>query len=218
METGIYRIGMDGRWDLKDLYEFPHAFLQVYAFIYAFDTDLEPRDADRINYALENYPWGGGYSIVNIYIVLQNQIDVRLRPRIEEIRYASPGWIDIFAHLHPAVKVAGAVAAIAGSALTTTKAYSAIQDFLYNIRARAAKARIERIQLTRQEIKELHGLNQDLASLIGFEKLEALNARTDNVEVSAKLLSAQFRRLRTLAEFVSKGKAKLPQLPRDHEG
>jgi len=82
MESGIYRIEMDGRWNLKDLYEFPHAYLQVYAFVYAFDTELPARDADRINYALESYPWGGGYSIVNIYTVLQTQIGPLFKPDI----------------------------------------------------------------------------------------------------------------------------------------
>lgn len=214
MSTDVYRIAMDGRWDLKDLYEFPHAFLQVYAFAYVFDTELPPRDSDRINYALESYPWEGGYSIVNIYTVLQNQLEGEFRPRIQEIRYASPGWIDILANIHPVVKVAGAVAAIAGSTLTTTKAYAAVQDTLYKIRERAALARIKKIQLTRQELEELSKLNDDLAKAIGFEKLRELNVRTDSVEVSAKLLSAQFRRLKKLADFVLKGKAALPPVTR----
>ena len=210
MESGIYRIGMDGRWNLKDLYEFPHAYLQVYAFIYAFDTDLPTHDAERINFALESYPWGGGYSIVNIYNVLQTQVGPKFKPVIKEIRYASPGWIDILLHLHPAIKIAAAVATMATSVAGSVKAFVAIQNYLYQIRARAKKANIERIQLTRQEIEELHGLNQDLANSIGFDSLQELEARTGNVEVTAKLLSAQYRRLKTLAKFVSDGKANLP--------
>jgi hypothetical protein len=213
MESGIYRIEMDGRWNLKDLYEFPHAYLQVYAFVYAFDTKLPTRDSDRINYALESYPWAGGYSIVNMYTVLQTQVGPRFKPIIKEIRYASPGWIDILLHLHPAVKIAGAVATVATSAAGTVKAYAAIQDCLYKIRARAKQARIERIQLTRQEAQELHGLNQDLAKSIGFDSLAELEARTGNAEVTAKLLSAQYRRLKTLAKFVAEGKANLPLHP-----
>lgn len=94
MDSGVYRVEMDGRWSLKDLYEFPHAYMQVYAFAYAFDTDLPAVDSDRINYALESYPWAGGYSVVNIYSVLQSQVSPRSKPVIKEIRYASPGWLD----------------------------------------------------------------------------------------------------------------------------
>lgn len=213
MESGTDRINMDGRWNLKDLYEVPHSYLQVYAFIYAFDTELPTHDADRVNYALENYPRAGGYSIVNIYTVLQNQVSPQFRPVIKEIRYASPGWIDIFLHLHPAVKAAAAVAGMAASCAGTIKSYASIQKTLYEIRARRQKARIESIQLTRQEAQELHGLNQDLAQSIGFSSLDELEARTGSVEVAAKLLSAQYRRLKTLAKFVASGKAALPLTP-----
>jgi len=213
MDSSIYRIEMDGRWNLKDLYEFPHAYLQVYAFTYAFDTDLPSHDADRINYALENYPWGGGYSIVNIYSVLQSQVGPKFKPVVKEIRYASPGWIDLLLHPYPAFQIAGAVAAIATSAAGTVKAYSAIQSCLYRISARSQQARIEKIQLTRQELKELQGLNQDLASAIKFTRLDELQTRTKSVHVTAKLLSAQYRRLKQLAKFVTAGKVNLPIPP-----
>lgn len=215
MGIGIYRVEMDGRWHLKDLYEFPHAFTQVYAFTYCFDSELSPRNAERINYALENYPWGGGYSIVNIYQVLQNQVEHEHRPRIVEIRYASPGWIDLLLILNPAVQVAASVAGVAGSLAAAAKSLSALQKKLYEIRAEARKAHIERIQLTRTEIKELQGLTQDLADFIGFTRLEELNERTGSIEVTAKLVSAQYRRLKTLAEYALKGKAFLPVQPRD---
>ena len=215
MDSGIYRIEMDDRWHLKDLYEFPHAFTQVYAFTYCFDTELSPRDAARIDYALENYPWAGGYSIVNIYQVLQNQVEHEYRPRIIEIRYASPGWIDLLLNLHPAVKVATSVAAFAGSLAAVTKSFSVLQKKLYEIRAEARKARIEQIQLTRSEIREIHGLTQDLANFIGFDKLDELNQRTGNIEVSAKLVSAHYRRMKILVDYALKGKAFLPEKPRD---
>lgn len=213
MESNAYRIEMDGRWNLKDLYEFPHAYLQVYAFTYAFDTELPAQDEERISHALESYPWGGGYSIVNLYSVLQSQVSPRFKPVIKEIRYASPGWIDLLLHLHPAVKIAAAVAAIATSAAGTVKAYAAIQDCLYKISARSKKARIEKIQLTLQEMKELEALNKELARGINFSNLESLELRTGNVHVTSKLLSAQFRRLKQLAKFVSSGKARLPIPP-----
>jgi hypothetical protein len=148
-----------------------------------------------------------------MYTVLQTQVGAEFKPVIKEIRYASPGWIELYLHLHPAVKIAGAVATIAASATGTVKAYASIQDLLYKIRARAKKAGIERIQLTRQEIQELHALNQELAKFIGFNSLDELEARSGRADVTAKLLSAQYRRLRALAEFVSKGKVKLPLPP-----
>lgn len=95
-EIGAYRVLLDGRWKLDDLYEFPHAFSQCYAFIYCLDSQLNPRDKERIDNALVGYPWRGGYSYVNIYTVFQNQIPIQDRPEIKSISYASPGWLDIF--------------------------------------------------------------------------------------------------------------------------
>ena len=210
MATGVYRIELDGRWDLKDLYEFPHAFLQAYSFIYAFDSELDPRDYDRITYALESYPWRGGYSVVNMYQVLNSQVEPEFRPVIKEIHYASPGWIELFAHLHPAVQIAMGVASIAGSVAGVAKAYTVVQNTLYNIRLRARRARIEHIQLTRTEVQELTGLTNDLANAIGFSGTQDLIQRTGSPEVAAKLVSAHYRRLKILSDFVVKGKARLP--------
>ncbi|HEY6872187.1 MAG TPA: hypothetical protein VI298_05600 [Geobacteraceae bacterium] len=86
---------MDERWALADLYDFPHAYSQAYALIYCFDSRLNPKDEKRINTALEQYPWQGGYSYVNIYTVLNNQIPEEHRPQIASIQYASPGFIDV---------------------------------------------------------------------------------------------------------------------------
>lgn len=213
MDYGIYRVNMDGRWSLKDLYDFPHAYLQVYAFVHAFDSELPSRDADRINYALENYPWAGGYSVVNIYSVLQSQMGPLSKPIVKEIRYASPGWMDLLLHIHPAVKIAGAVAAVSASAAGTVKAYASIQECLYKIRARAKQAKVERIQLTIQEIQALRELNEELAKAIEFTSVRELEERTGNVETTAKLLSAHFRRLKALAGYVKAEKASFPRTP-----
>lgn len=206
---------MDGRWDINDLYQFPRAYFQAYAFTYVFDTRLEPRDIDRIDYALESYPWRGGYSVVNIYTVLQNQVDREYRPEIVEIRYASPGWIDLLLHLGPAVQIAISVGTTSSSIVATKKAYDAVQAFLKHIRERNARRRIEDFQLLREEIEELNRLNSELAKLMKFNGLDKLTSQTKSEYVSAILMAAQYRRLKILEEFSSKGKAILPPNPRN---
>src|SRR5262249_49852867 len=159
----VYRVEMDGEWKLNDLYAFPHAFGQVYAFIYCFDSALLARDAARIDHALENYPWGGGYSILNIYTVLQNQVEMVDRPRIVGIKSLSPGWIDILFNITPAIKLAGSVAAVAASLAAAARSLAAIQKALHEMRAQQGKAKVEQIKLTRAQLQELSGLTKDLA-------------------------------------------------------
>ena len=95
-EAEVYRILMNERWVLEDLYSFPHAYSQSQSFIYCFDTELDPSDARRIDYALEEYPWQGGYSYVNLYKVLHYQVPTPHRPTIVSIQYSSQNdFIDI---------------------------------------------------------------------------------------------------------------------------
>jgi hypothetical protein len=210
-KQGIYRIEMDGRWGLKDLYDFPHALSQTYAYTYCFETDLPARDAERIDLALQGYPWGGGYSVVNMYFVLQNQVPKQYRPQISSIQYASPGWIDLLAHLDVIVKVAGSVAAIAASAVATTKSYSAIQKILQDIRTQRAKSKVQQLQLTRQQVQEMYGLCNDLSQTLGYKQFDDLVNRADgNTETAAKMLSAQYRRLSVIADYHENGKALMP--------
>jgi hypothetical protein len=202
---------MDNRWGLNDLYDFPHALAQTYAFAYCFESNLSPRDAQRIDRALRSYPWRGGYSIVNIYVVLQNQVPPRFRPQVKSIHYASPGWIDLILNLDAIEKVAEAVAAIGVSSLAAAKAYKSIQKTLHDIKMQKEKSKLESLRVSRGQVVALRSLCDELSKLLGFKKFDELLERTgDDEEVAAKLLSAQYRRLETIAEYVDNGQVVLP--------
>ena len=203
----VYRVVLDGNWRLSDLYQFPRDFAQCYAFEYCLDTDLEARDRDRIDDALETYPWQGGYSYVNIYNVLQNQVPAKYRPKIDSISYGSPGWIDMTLHIDAAIQVAKAVAIVAGSMVAAVAAYRKINRMLSDIRTDNETAKIDR---TLAQARLLRKLCEEMAGILGFEKLEDLHKRTGDPETSLKLLLAQFRRVKRLAEYLQKGKAGLP--------
>lgn len=213
-EFGIYRVEMDERWELKDLYEFPHNFLQVYSFAYCLDSELPVGDAERIDFALRSFPWRGGYSVVNLYQLLQRQAAYRQKPTVAEIKYASPGWLDIALNIAPALKVA----TYAASAIYTTerlaRAYSSIQKHLQEISIQKRKNEIEDLQLSRQQLQEMRLLNEEISQCIGFTKLDELYSRTGSAEVVSKILSAQYRRLKVITDYVKKGKVRLPHAPK----
>jgi hypothetical protein len=201
---------MDGRWKLEDLYVFPHAFSQCYSFIYCFDTQLNPRDRDRINEALSSYPWGGGYSYVNIYSVLYHQLPRIDRPEVKAISYASPGWLDILLNADVAIQVAKSVTVLAGSVVAAAKAYSAVARCLTDISVERKNAQLKELRLTQLQHKTLISMCQDMANFLGFKNVKGLHEHTGNPEVSLKLLAAHYRRTKQLVEFVNKGKASLP--------
>jgi hypothetical protein len=205
-----YRILLDEDWRLTDLYEFPHAYSQNYAFVYCLDSDRDPRDRQRIDYALENYPWRGGYSYVNIYTVLQNQIPRRDRPSIKSISKSSPGWLDLFLNVDVAIQVAKSVAILAGSAATAVYAYKNIQKYLGDINIDRRRHQLQEMQITQAQAKIFTSMSLEMAKYLGFKNLKELHERTGSPEITLKLLLAHYRRILKLVEYGNKGKAKLP--------
>ncbi len=207
-----YRIELpeSADWSLHDLYIFPHAYEQCYAFVYCLDTDLPARDRDAIDYAFNKYPWKGGYSYVNIYSVLQRQIPVRDRPVIKSLHKASPGWIDLILHHDVAVELAKSVAALSGAVTAAAAAYKKTYTLLQSIKAEREKARLQVLQLNQHQIKAVRGCCEELAKAMGFKSLSDLHRRTGDPEVSLKLLSAHYRRMKVLQEYAAKDKALLP--------
>jgi hypothetical protein len=202
---------MNNSWRLDDLYDFPHALAQTYAFTYCFELDLSSRDAERIDRALRDYPWRGGYSIVNIYTVLQNRVPPRYRPKIKSIHYASPGWMDLILNLDAIEIVAEAVAALGVSGVAAAKMYSSIQKTLHEIKKQKERSKLENLKVFKEQVAALHGLCDELSKLLGFKKFHELVERTGgDEEVAAKLLSAQYRRLKTIAEYAESGQVALP--------
>jgi hypothetical protein len=93
-EIDGYTIRIDGDWSLKDFYELPHVFAQVYGFHCAFLLADKALDHERLALAFSSYPWQGGYSAVNSYTSLSSQIPRNLRPRVRA-HYASPGYMEL---------------------------------------------------------------------------------------------------------------------------
>lgn len=209
-----YRVLMDGRWRLEDLYIFPHAFSQCYSFIYCLDSKLHPRDRDRINEALASYPWRGGYSYVNIYTVLYHQVPPRHRPEVKAISYSSPGWLDIVLNADVAIQVAKSVGILAGSSVAAAKAYAKVMRYIAEVSVERKRAHLQEIRLTQAQHKTFMSMCEDMAKFLGFKNVKELHERTGNPEVSLKLLAAHYRRTDQLVEFVKEGKVSLPESDR----
>jgi hypothetical protein len=123
-----YRIRLpEEEWQLDDLYELPHAFEQCYAFVYCLDMELMERDRESIDQTFSAYPWRGGFSYVNIYLVLKSQLPYAARPRLKSMHKASPGWIDLYLNVDAAIQVAKAVGILATTAVAAAKAYAQVK-------------------------------------------------------------------------------------------
>jgi hypothetical protein len=154
-----YRVLLAEEWRLVDLYQFPHAYAQNYAFIYCLDSDIAPKDRERINRALEEYPWRGGYSYVNIYTVLQNQVPSKDKPFVKSISKSSPGWLDLFLNIDVALHLAKSVAALSGAAAAAAISYRKISNTLSDMNVDRKKRQLQELKITQAEAKILTGLH-----------------------------------------------------------
>lgn len=209
-DPDAYRVLLDGKWELVDLYEFPHTFAQCYAFTYCLDSELPSRDRERIEKAFVGYPWRGGYSYINIYTVLQNQVPVSDRPQIKSISYASPGWLDLFLNVDVAIQVAKSVGILAGAAVTAAKAYATVMKMLSNVNTEREKTRLREMKLTQAQHRTFMSMCEDMAKFLGFKNVKELHQKTGSPEISLKLLAAHHRRTNVLVKFVKEGKVALP--------
>lgn len=200
-------------WGLEEFYQFPHTYDQCYAFIYCLDTDLPARDQERIDNAFAAYPWRGGYSYVNIYTVLRNQLPPSARPKVASIHKASPGWLELLLNLEAATTLAKSVAVLAGAGVTAVAAYAKASKILGSINAERERARLRELQLTKEQIKAVRGSCEELAKAMGFRNLAELHRRTGDPEVTLRLLGAHYRRMRLIVEYVDDEKVRLPLEP-----
>ncbi len=42
METGLHKIQIEGRWEIRDLYVVPHRYAEIYSFLYALAAAEDP--------------------------------------------------------------------------------------------------------------------------------------------------------------------------------
>jgi hypothetical protein len=208
-----YRVLLNEDWDLEDLYEYPHALAQCYSFVYCLDSELEPRDSDRINAAIREYPWRGGYSYVNMYTVLRNQVPPRDRPKIQSMQKASPGWLDLLLNVNVAHTVAAAITTLAGAGVAAVAAYKKCYSMILALNAERRKRQVEHLQKSAAQVKALNSLCTELAKQLGFKSLEQLHEKTGDPEVSLKMLMAHYRRMSVVLEYAEKGKATLTLPP-----
>jgi hypothetical protein len=217
-EPGRYRVLMDRRWDIDDLYGFPRAFSQVYDFLYCFNPEAETEWAGRVDRALEEYPWQGGYSYVNLYTVLHHQVPPALRPTIAGIRYSSPGWMDLLLQMDTAIAVARSVAVLLATGVAGMEGIKRIDKARLDISRQRRQHGVDMAQLSLEEARAIRALSAETADLIGYRSLESIESRTRDPTTTLKILLAHARRLAKLTSYAEEGKALLPENEPDGDG
>lgn len=203
------KLRLDGRWSLEELSEATKVYIQLYGFAYSFLPNLPSARREEIDYIYGKFPWRGGYSTVNFFNQLFHKIPPKLRPEIERIQYASPGFIELSELLLVAATVAGIVKAVCSTINTAHDTYRKIQKGSVEHKLSKINLAKEQLELTQRQIAFSEKSAKQLVQIFGLTDTQEqlIDQRVQgNPVMKLKILLSVFRRVKPLAEKQSEGK------------
>jgi len=206
-QAETYTIHIEGDWSLEDLYVFPRAFEQVYFLVYSLMPERDEDALERIHHAYSALPWRGGYSAVNFYNQLKYVTPKPDRPQIVSIHYASPGWLEVALILSVALSVERLVKSISNTIGHAHDVYDRIARGMSERKLLRLEAQQKELQFKKEELEYITSCLDQMGKLLGFNNLEEIKNRTGHPYISLKILLSLYRRVRTLVEYIGKGKA-----------
>ncbi|MCK4621065.1 MAG: hypothetical protein KAT62_02495 [Desulfuromonadales bacterium] len=223
MELGVVDLDIQLDWAFDEFSHMSKMYIQCYSLIYSL-SDIELPSAyekynDFFKAEYANYPWKGGYSVVNFYRSIFNKIPFEHRPEIVSINYNSPGKIK----LKEIVEVAAALAAIVAS---VTISIDNIHDSYNKIQKGMSDRKLTKIELNIKELelkeKEMHFIEKSIEELtkamdINEELKKALeNKSGGNKLMQLKILMSLYRRIEPLAMMQDRGSLNLDTIEKRH--
>lgn len=212
LEAKITRLELDGRWGLEELSDSTKGYIQLYGFAYSLIPDLPSARRDEIDYIYGKFPWRGGYSTVNFFNQLFHKIPPKLRPEVQRIQYASPGFIELTELIAVAGSVAAIVAAVCKSLSSVHDLYRSIQKASVDYELSKINLAKEDLDLKRRQIEFCEDAATSMVKAFGLtkaqEKLLDQKVRGNPV-MKLKILLSVFRRVEPLAKKQAEGKLKV---------
>lgn len=208
MELGFTYLRLDDNWEMQELADLAKHYAQCYSLVYSLsgarvDSDDE-RVIDWFHGVYAKYPWRGGFSALNFYRALYAKIPYEQRPQIEEIQYASPGYIK----LKEAALIATLLATIVTSVTTSFDqihdSYNNIQKGMSERKLRKLEVELTELELDRERLEFIRESRRQLVEQMAIPEVmqEELHRRSDGNELmQLKILMSLYRRIQPLSEL-----------------
>lgn len=206
LQEGSYKIPIDGKWYLEDLYVFPRTYEQVYFLIFSLLPHEDEFIQERIKYAYSQYPWKGGYSAVNFYDKLKYTTPAKQRPQVLSMQYASPGWIELSAIVGVAVVVEKLVVSLSNSLRAANATYHEIYKGMQERKLLRIDEKIKEKELEAKHTDYIEKQAELMANILQLEDIAQIHEKSGSKLKSLKILLSLYRRVRTLVEFQQKRK------------
>jgi hypothetical protein len=216
MDYGLSRIAVASAWSLDDFLILLRRYRQLYSFAYAIEQKpFDPRFAERSERTdvweprrrgpFHQYPWRGGFSTINFFGSLENQVPKEQRMRVKGIRISSPGWIDLVGDMVPLVGVAMCVASVAVNAVKLRRAMKDVRSTLKDLNVNKLGLQAEEnLKLKKTEAAEVTGATEEIGSAMSLtsKQMQNLNTRTSERKLTkAKILVGAGKRALEIADL-----------------
>lgn len=212
LEAKTTQLGLDGRWGLDELSDTTKDYIQLYGFAYSLIPDLPTARREEIDYIYGKFPWRGGYSTVNFFNQPFHKIPTKLRPEVQRIQYASPGFIELTELLIVAVTIAGIVTTVCKSLGSVHDLYRSIQKASIDHELSKINLAKEDLDLKQRQITFCESASKSLAKAFGLTDVQEqlIDQKVQNNPVmKLKILLSVFRRVEPLAKKQAEGKLKV---------
>lgn len=210
-----YVVNIDGNWELPEFSSFSEKMSTVYTFLHCIrqiekiPEDKRSKKLTRLEETFEDHPWKGGFSYVHFYNDLYGSIPANDRLAVDEIRYASPGFIKLDGNPTTFDDLNKSLISLRDNYKEITDKYRNLYYFLQSnkILSTVASEKPKDMSLLNKTIMDLTKDLSNSVSLYGLDDIYKYSG--ENWIVTSKIILSYFRRLKSLFEFYSEGRAQI---------
>lgn len=205
----VERLYVDGEWELIEFGQFNQRYADIYSFSVALKHWNSPTvsiDAKRkIRAPFLDRPYRGGFSYVHLFTELNDNVPRTEQLSLDKIKYASPGFVDMFGKLDIFSEVKEVVINFLENRAKIVKTYGELYGFLH--KNGYLKMPGSDYHKTGPSEKYILEKSEELTTLMKIADIRTIFELTDrNALVSAKVALSLYRRTNELAAFFAQGR------------
>ena len=211
-----FNVPIAGEWFLPDIGTFSRRYSRIYSFLYCTRPQFVSNLAARVSRYLRQ-PWTGGYSRVNFFDALHQQIPSVHDMRVTSYEYHSPGDIEIEALSEVGRDVAAIALRYLADQQAVDDARDGIDDIIGEARLRTedlSQVSDRAIAMTGEQLQAVRNRIDDIANRLGLRReFEMLGEMSPNTVVTGKVVLALTKQLAELAGYQALGLLDLTRPP-----
>jgi hypothetical protein len=215
-----FNVPIAGEWFLPDIGTFSRRYSRIYSFLYCTRPQFVSNLSTRVSRYLRQ-PWTGGYSRVNFFDALHQQIPSIHDMRVTGYDYHSPGDIEIEALSAVGRDVAAVALRYLADQQAIDDARDGIDDILGEARLRTedlSQVSDRAIAATREQLQAIQNRIDDISNRLGLQReFELLGEMSPNTVVKGKVVLTLTKQLAELAGYQSLGLLDLARPPETEE-